>query len=202
MQWRHVRSLKATGKQGVAEVTGFSTARQKGERGAALEYVDFEFVPSGGVGLRYVKGQRLRSFFVAPPKRGDKLTVIYDLEKPEDFICLQTDDRPLRQRLTAQIFFLAVAALVLLLAGLRYLKLLKIVRTAPAQSGTVVDVRTCAQGAFSRLVVVALQADDRKAIVKRVVPVRLAHTYATGDAVWLLVPPGKPAKAIIADAFL
>ncbi len=202
LEWRHVRSLKVTGKQAEAEVTGFESKRPKGERGTTRKYVSLEFFPSGRVGLEPVKGERLSSLFVKSPKLGDELTVLYDPADPEGFVCLRTDDRPLGQRLAVQIFFLVVAGLVLILAGLRFFRLLRIVAGAPARSGTVVDIRSCAQGAFSRLLVVALQDGERQVIVKRVVPVRLVHTLDLGDAVWLLVPPGKAGKAIIADAFL
>ena len=202
LQWRRVRSLKAGGRQAEAEVTRFGDERLKGERGTSLRYVYFEFAPAGTVGLKRIEGKRLLSLFVEPPKPGDELTVVYDPANPEDFVCLQTDDRPLGQRLTAQIFFLAVAGLVFLTAGLRFLKLLKIVGNAAARSGTVADIRSCAQGAFSRLLVVALQDGERQVIIRRVVPFRLAHALDVGDGVWLLVPLGKLKEAIIADAFL
>ena len=202
LEWRHVRSLKVTGKQTEAEVTGFESKRPKGEKGAARKYVSFEFIPSGRIGLEPVKGERLSSLFVKIPKLGDELTVLYDPADPEGFVCLRTDDRPLGQRLTAQIFFLVVAGLVFILASLRFLMLQKTVGTAPARSGTVVDIRSCAQGAFSRLLVVALQDGERQVIVKRVVPARLANTLDPGHTVWLLVPPGKAGRAVIADAFL
>jgi hypothetical protein len=35
-----------------------------------------------------------------------------------------------------------------------------------------------------------------------VVPVRLIQSFSIGDSVWILVPPQKPNRALLAAAFL
>ena len=73
---------------------------------------------------------------------------------------------------------------------------------APAQSGRVAKIRASAQGAFSRLMVVTLQTAERTFILKRVVPVGVAQKFSVGDSIWLLVPSGKPSRAVIAANLL
>ena len=200
--WSRIRRLKSTGRTTQAVVTDVSDRRPAGQRGASREYVTFEFTPLGSPDAEPVTGERLGSWFIRPIKLGDKLDVTYDPASTVNFFCPEVDDHSLVGRLSAQIVFLIAALASLLLAGFRYFALLKIVRNGLAQLGTIVEIGPCAQGAFSRLVVVTLQAADRTVILKRVVPARLAQRFSIGDSIWLLVPPAKPRRAIIADAFL
>ena len=68
--------------------------------------------------------------------------------------------------------------------------------------GTIADIRSSSQGAFSRLLVVTFHAAEQKVIIKRVVSARLAHTFTVGSTIGLLVPQSKPKHAVIADAFV
>lgn len=200
--WSRIRRLKNTGRTIQAVVTEISLKRPRGQRGAAREYVTFEFTPLDSPDAEPVTDQRLHSLFLRQMKLDEQLSVTYNPASPENFFCPEVDDHSLIGRLSAQIVFLVVALALLLLAGFRYFALLKIVRNGSAQLGTVAEIGTCAQGAFSRLVVVTLQAADRTVILKRVVPARLVQSLAIGDSIWLLVPTAKPRRAVIAAAFL
>jgi len=200
--WSRIRRLKSLGCTTQAVVTNIFDRRPRGQRGAAREYIAFEFTPLDSTDVQPVSGERLGSWFIRQIKLGDKLDVTYDPASPENFFCPEVDDLSLIGRLSAQVVFLMAALALLLLACCRYVALLKIVRNSPAKNGTIAEIGTCAQGAFSRLVVVRLQADQRNVILKRVVPARLAQSFSIGDSICLLVPPGKPRRAIIAAAFL
>ncbi|NIA07086.1 MAG: hypothetical protein GWP14_05545 [Actinobacteria bacterium] len=200
--WSRIRRLKSVGRSAQAVVTNILRCRPGGQRGAAREYIAFEFRPLDPSDAQPVSGQRLHSLFLRQIKLGDKLDVTYDPATPEDFFCPEVDDQSLIGRLSAQIIFLIAVLALLLWACFRYFALLRIVRNSPAQLGTVVEIGPCAQGAFSRLVVVTLQVADRVVILKRVVPARLAQSFSIGDSIWLLVPPGKPHRGIIAAAFI
>lgn len=200
--WFRIRRLKGVGRSTAAFVTDISRRRPAGKRGAAREYVTFEFHPSGTAQAEPVSDHRLHSLFQEQMKIGSQLSIIYDPADPEDFFCPETDDRSLPSRLSVQILFLIVVALLALLAVFRHCSLLRIVRSASAQPGTVAGIRTCTQGAFSRLVVITFQFADRTFVLKRVVPVRLVQRFSVGDPVWLLVPPRRPSRAVVAAAFL
>ena len=200
--WSRIRRLKNIGRTTQAVVTNISDRRPAGQRGAAREYITFEFTPSDSSQAQPVPGERLHSWFIRRIKLGDKLSVTYDPGSPENFFCPEVDDHSLAGRLSAQIVFLIVALALLLLGCLRYFVLLRIARDSPAQRGTIAEIATSAQGAFSRLVVITLQHEDSTLVLKRVVPARLAHRFSVGDSIWLLVPLGKPHRAIVAAAFL
>jgi len=200
--WSRIRRLKDIGHSAEAQVTDISRSRPAGQRGAAREYVTFQFRPLEAPQAEPISGQRLHSLFPEQLKLGSRLSITYDPANPQDFFCLESDDCSLVSQLGVQIFFLIIVALLLLLAGFRYYALLHIACRAPAESGRVAEIRTSAQGAFSRLLVVTLQVADRTLILKRVVPVGFAQRFSVGDSVWLLVPPRKPSRAIIAAAFL
>ena len=202
-EWLRIRRLKKEGQSATATVTEISKRLPRKERGAPSEYVTFEFRPAPDAQL--IIDERLRSLFMHldnPPRIGSKLDLLYDPDNPSDFFCPQTDDRSLASHLGVQIVFLVIVGILLLIAALRYRALLNVIANAPAQLGTLVQVRTSAQGAFSRLVVVAFEFNARSFALKTVVPVRLTQSLSIGDSVWLLVPPRKPNRAIIAAAFL
>ena len=202
-QWKRIRGLKKIGRSATAVVTDISRRLPAQERGAPSEYLTFEFRPAPDAQL--IIGERLRSLFMHldnPPQIHSKLDLLYDPANPSDFFCPESDDRSLASRLGVQIIFLVIAGLLGLIAALRYRALLDVICSAPAQLGTLVQVRTSAQGAFSRLVVVAFEFDSRSFALKTVVPARLAQFLSIGDSVWILVPPRKPNRAIIAAAFL
>ena len=202
-EWSRINRLKDVGQSTQAVVTEIALRRPRGQRGAAREYAIFQFTPAGDSQTEpVVNQQRLHSLFDKPLKSGSQITVTYDPADPENFFCPATDDRSLANQLSVQIVFLIIAALLMLLAVLRYFALLIVVRNAPAHSGTVAEIRSSAQGAFSRLVVLTLQIEDSPLIIKRVVPMRLAHRFCVGDSIWLLTPPAKPSRAIIAADFL
>ena len=200
--WARIRRLKTIGRSVEAVVTDIFRARPRGERGAALEYVQFEFHPLQAPQTEPVTGRRLHSLFNEPLRLGSRLTVAYDPAKPEEFFCPQVDDSSVVVRLSVQLVFLIAVALLLFLAVVRYFILLNVAGHAPAHPGTIAAVRTSAQGAFSRLVVFTFRFADRTFVLKRVVPVRLTQRFSVGDPVWLLVPPRRPSRAIIAAAFL
>ena len=202
-EWLRIRRLKKIGRSATAIVTEISKRLPRKERGAPSEYVTFEFRPAPDA--QTIIGERLRSLFMHldnPPQIHSKLDLLYDPANPSDFFCPESDDRSLASHLSVQIAFLLIAGVVLLIAALRYRVLLNVICSAPAQLGTLVQVRTSAQGAFSRLVVVAFEFDSRSFALKTVVPARLAQFLSIGDSVWILVPPRKPNRAIIAAAFL
>ena len=201
-EWSRIRRLKGLGHSAEALVTDVSRSRPAGEHGAAREYVTFAFRPLEAPQAEPISGQRLHSLFKEQLKLGSRLSITYDPTNPKDFFCLDSDDLSLVSQLAVQIFFLIIVVLLLLLASFRYYALLRIACSAPAEPGRVAEIRTSAQGAFSRLVVVTLQVADRTFILKRVVPVSLAQRFSVGDSIWLLVPPAKPSRAIIAAAFL
>ena len=200
--WSRIRRLNRIGHSTEALVTDISRSRPAGQRGAAREYVTFQFRPSEAPQAEPISGQRLHSLFEEQLKLGSRLSITYDPSNPKDFFCLDSDDRSLVSQLAVQIFFLIIVVLLLLLAGFRYYVLLRIACSAPAEPGRVAEIRSSTQGAFSRLVVVTLQVADRTFILKRVVPVGLAQRFSVGDSIWLLVPLRKPSRAIIAAAFL
>ena len=200
--WSRIRRLKGLGHSVEALVTNISRSRPAGEHGAAQEYVTFQFHPLEAPQAEPISGQRLHSLFPEQLKLGSRLSITYDPADPADFFCLESDDRSLVSQLGVQIFFLVVVVLLLLFAGFRYYALLHIACRAPAESGRVAEIRTSAQGAFSRLLVVTLQVADRTLILKRVVPVGFAQRFSVGDSVWLLVPSGKPSRAVIAADLL
>ena len=197
-----IRRLKTLGSSAQAVVTGIFDRRPAGEHGAAREYIAFEFIPADSSASTPIVGERLGSWFIRQITLGDEITVIYDPDSPKSFFCPEVDDHSLIGRISAQIVFLVIALLLLLLALWRYFIFLGVVRRAPVQPGTVVDISSCAQGAFSRQLVVSLRTADRTVILKRIVPLRLAQHLAVGNPVDLLVPPGKPRRAIVAAAFL
>ena len=201
--WARISRLKSIGQSTTAQVTDVSRRRPGGERGAFAEYVTYEFRTSPDA--EPITGESLSSQFAHLDKRirlGSTVTVRYDPADPQDFFCVESDDHTLGSRLAVQIMFLTIAGLLLILAVYRYFRLLKIVRDAPAQIGTVAQISASGQGAFSRLVVVTFQHAGRNFVIKRIAPMRLAHTFSSGQSVWLLVPPRKPNRAIIAGAFL
>ena len=200
--WSRIRWLKSVGRTTQAVVTDILDRRPAGQRGAAREHIVFQFTPLDSTDVQPVSGERLGSWFIRQIKLGDKLDVTYDTASPKNFFCPEVDDHSLIGRLSAQLIFLIAALALLLLACCRYFALLKIVRNSPAQLGTIAEIGPCAQGAFSRLVVVRLQATERNVILKRVMPARLAQSFSIGDSIWLLVPPAKPRRAIIAASFL
>ncbi len=202
-QWARIRRLKGIGRSATAVVTEISKRLPRKERGGPSEYVTFEFRPTPDA--KPIVGERLRSLFMHldnPLQIHSKLDLRYDPANPSDFFCPESDDRSLASRLGVQIIFLVIAGLLGLIAALRYRALLNVICNAPAQLGTLVEVRTSAQGAFSRLIVVTFEYDGRPLVLKTVVPVRLTQSFSIGDSVWLLVPPRKPNRAIIAAAFL
>lgn len=202
-EWNRIRRLKNIGRSATAVVTEISKRLLRKERGAPSEYVIFEF--QAAPDTQPIVGERLRSLFMhlnIDIRRGTELTVRHDPDNPSDFFCPQTDDRSLVSRLSVQIVFLLIAGILLLIAALRYRALLDLICNAPAQLATLVEVRTSAQGAFSRLIVVTFEYDSRTHVLKTVVPVRLAQSFSIGDSVWLLVVPRKPKRAVLAGAFL
>ncbi len=199
-EWLRIRRLKSIGRTATAEVTDISRRLPAKERGVPSEYVTFEF--QAAPDTLPIVGERLRSLFKHQVQTTTKLDVRYDPKNPSDFFCLQSDDHSLVWRLNLQITFLAIAALLLLIAALRYRALLNTICNAPALLGTLVELRTSAQGAFSRLVVVTFEFNSRTFVLKTVVPARLAYSLSIGDSVYLLVPPRRPNRAVLAGAFL
>lgn len=200
--WSRIRRLRGIGQSAQAQVTEIFLRRPGGQRGAAREYITFEFRPADIPQAEPITGRRLRSLFTEQLRLGSRVSIIYDPESPMHFFCLESDDRSLVSRLSLQIFFLIIAALILLLAVFRYYALLRIACRAPAHRGNIAEIRSSAQGAFSRLVVVTFQLDEQNFVLKRAVPVSLAGRFSVGDSVWILVPPAKPSRAVIAAAFL
>ena len=199
-EWLRIRRLRSIGRTTIAEVTDISRRLPRKERGAPSEYVTFEFRPAPNA--EPIVGERLRSLFKDRVQPAGKLDVRYDPDNPSDFFCLQSDDYSLVWRLSVQIIFLGVVGVLLLMVVFRYRALIRTVCNAPVVLGRLVDVRSCAQGAFSRLVVVTFEFDSRTIVLKTVVPVHLAHSFSIGDSVYLLVPPRKPKRALLAGAFL
>ena len=199
-----IHRLKSIGQTTQAVVTKIIEHRLKGrgERGAAREYIVFQFTPTGSPDAQPVTGERLGSWFIRQIASGDTLDVVYDPTGPDNFFCPEVDDHSLLGRLAAQLVFLVIAFVLLLLALLRHILLLGIIRNGSVQQGKIVDVGPTSQGALSRLLAVSFRLADRDIIVKRVVPFRLVRHLIVGDSIDLLVPPKKPRRAIVADAFL
>ncbi len=202
-EWNRIRRLKNIGRSATAVVTDISRRLPAKERGAPSEYLTFEFRPTPDA--QPIIGERLRSLFMHldnPPQIHSKIELFYDPANPSDFFCPESDDRSLASHLSVQTVFLLTAGILLLIAALRYRALLDVICNAPAQLGTLVEVRTSAQGAFSRLIVVTFEYDGRPHVLKTIVPARLAQSFNIGDSVWLLVAPRKPKRAVLAEAFL
>ena len=202
-QWYRIRRLKNVGRPATAVVTQISKRLPRKERGAPSEYVTFEF--QAAPDAEPIVGERLHSLFMhlnIDIRRGTKLTVLHDPDNPSDFFCPESDDRSFASLLSVQIVFLLIAGLLLLIAALRYRALLDVICNAPAQLATLVEVRASAQGAFSRLIILTFEHDGQPHVLKTVVPARLAHSFSIGDSVWLLVPPRRPSRAVLAEAFL
>lgn len=197
-----VHRLKSVGRTTQAVVTKILDRRPTGERGAAREYITFEFTPPGSPDAQPVTGERLGSWFIRQIKLRDTLEVVYDPADPDNFFCPEVDDHSLLGRLAAQIVFLVIAFVLSLLALLRHVLLLGIIRNGSVQRGKIVDIGPTSQGAFSRLLVVSFRFADHDVIVKRVVPFRLVRHLIVGDSIDLLVPSGKPRRAVAAAAFL
>ena len=144
--WVRIHRLKSIARSTTAEITEISLRRAKGERGAVSEYVTYEFRTSPD--NEPIRGESRSSLFMHLDKKirkGSKITVKYDPDNPHNFFCLESDDRTLSSRLAVQIIFLAAGGLLLILAGLRYFRLLEIICTAPAQSGRVAEIGPSSQ---------------------------------------------------------
>lgn len=202
-QWKRIRRLNEKGQKAIATVTEISKRLPRKQQGSPSVYITFEFHPASDP--KPIMGERLRSLFMHldhPPQVTSKLEIFYDPQNPADFFCPESDDHSLASRLGAQITFLLIAGLLGLIATRRYHALLNIIRSAPAQLGTLAQIRTSAQGAFSRLVVVTFEFDNHSFVLKTVVPARLVQSLSIGDSLWLLVPPRKPNRALVAAAFI
>lgn len=202
-EWARIRRLKNTALSATAKVTNISRRLPTQERGGPREFVTLEFRPTPNA--KPIVGERLRSLFMhldEPVQLADQFEILYDPDEPSEFFCPESDDRSFLSHLLVQIIFLAIAGLLLLLAALRYRALINIVCNAPAQLGALAEVRTCAQGAFSRLVVVTFEFEGRNLVIKTIVPATLIHSVSIGESIWLFVPPRKPNRALVAGAFL
>ncbi len=202
-EWLRIRRLKSVGRSATAMVTDISRRLPAQERGSPSEYITFEFRPDPDA--EPIIGERLRSLFMhleKPPQLNSKIDLLYDPDDHSNIYCPESDDRSLASRLSIQIIFFAIAALLGFIAVRRYRTLINVICNAPAQLGTLVQIRSSAQGAFSRFVVVTFEFDKRSFVLKTIVPVRLTQSWSIGDSVWILVPPPKPKRAVIAAAFL
>ena len=202
-EWGRIQKLKKNSQKIIATVTNISKRLPGHQRGAPSEYVTFEFQPP--TADKPIIGERLRSLFMhldKLPRRNSKIELFYDPKKPDNFFCPESDDHSLASGLGVQIVFLVLAGLLGIIAAFRYRALLNIICNAPAQIGTLAQVRTSAQGAFSRLVVLTFEFDSRSFAIKTTVPARLTVSLSIGDSVWILVPPAKPNRAVVAAAFL
>ena len=170
-------------------------ARVKGRPINRDEYAHIEFTWNGQ--LRQLTWQRWTRQEGAIT--GETVPIYVDPNDPENWTANVTPP-PLAKSMIGASALVGVAAVLLLIGVARRKEVLGIWRNGEARLAAVAERTPAALAPRSWLVRCALVEGKDRRLITVYVPRRLA-TPQKGDALWLIMPPGKPGKAMAAMSF-
>ena len=101
--------------------------------------------------------------------------------------------------MTAVALLLPVVALLVIVAFVRRAAVLRVWRNEPSAEAVVVDVKNSAIAPRSRILRLTLKGDTR--VFTTLYPLR-AGVPAVGESIWVVAPPAKPNKGVVANLYM
>jgi hypothetical protein len=132
-------------------------------------------------------------------KVGAELPIRIDPDNPQRWT-ERTQANPWVNELRMVWLLAPLAALLLLVTVWKRYGVLRVWRDQPLAGGVVVDVRHTAVAPLSRLVRFNFSESDDRRVHAALMPTR-AGIPEKGQAIWLVCPPDKPSRAIVAELY-
>jgi hypothetical protein len=130
---------------------------------------------------------------------GSTIPIMVDPNDPRRYTA-RLEPQSLATLLIGPMILLPVALLLLAVSFLQHRSVLRILRHGQALQASVIDTARSALAPRSQLIRCALLGVNDRRVISVYVPNR-AGALQPGDALWLIMPPGKPHKALAAAAF-
>jgi hypothetical protein len=129
---------------------------------------------------------------------GEMRAIRIDPDDPKSWTD-RTEPRPWLAEFTIVLLLLPLLAVLGLIAAWRRTQVLNIWRNGEVAAGVVVDLKQSSIAPFSRIVRFALaDADDRR-VFSTLHPAK--GIPARGDVMWVIYPPNKPGRAVVASLY-
>ncbi len=131
--------------------------------------------------------------------QGETISIRVDPKDPQRFT-VRSELPPLVKLLMGAISLAVVAALLLAVGFLKRRSVLTTWRAGEAHQASVVEIEQTALAPRSRLVRCALTGGRDRRLINVYVPRRVGD-FQPGETIWLVMPPGRPDKALAAASF-
>lgn len=200
---RYERWLIAEGaplKADVMWINGTQDKRMEFKRTDRLQ-AQLGYTPPAGQRLNFVPGWLAQLPDQKPEPVihvGDQVPIRVDPGNPTVWTD-RTQPKPWLVDFTIVMLLLPLLVLLGLLALFRRMRVLNIWRKGEIGAGVVVDLKQTAIAPLSRVVRFTLADGSDRRVFSTLHPAKEAPK--PGDLMWLLFPPGKPARAIVASLY-